>query len=85
MQNYHLGNLKTDKGNALADRFLNFTVRIIKLVKSLPNTIVGKHNHSVLNHLFRNLKNYVQLLQEVLLQQKLKNRYIESMNFINLT
>jgi four helix bundle protein len=32
-----------NKGDDLADRFLDFTARIIKLVESLPNTIVGKH------------------------------------------
>ncbi|MBM4135925.1 MAG: four helix bundle protein [Nitrospira sp.] len=35
--------LKKDKGDELADRLLDYTVRIIKLVKSLPNTIIGKH------------------------------------------
>lgn len=31
------------KSDELANRLLDFTVRIIKLVKFLPNTIVGKH------------------------------------------
>jgi four helix bundle protein len=32
-----------NKGDDLADRFLDFAVRIIKLVCALPKTIVGKH------------------------------------------
>jgi four helix bundle protein len=32
-----------NKGDDLADRFLDFAVRIIKLVSALPKTIVGKH------------------------------------------
>lgn len=32
-----------DKGDGLADRLLEFAVQIIKLVKSLPNTIIGRH------------------------------------------
>lgn len=43
MQNDQFKTIKTDKGDALANRLLDYTVRIIKLVKSLPNTIVGKH------------------------------------------
>jgi len=31
------------KGDDLADRLLDFTVRIIKLVNALPKTAVGKH------------------------------------------
>jgi len=32
-----------NKGDELAERFLDFTVRIIKLVSALPKTITGKH------------------------------------------
>jgi four helix bundle protein len=32
-----------NKGDEIADRLLDFTVRIIKLVNALPKTIVGKH------------------------------------------
>jgi len=32
-----------NKGDELSDRFLDFTVRIIKLVGALPKTIIGKH------------------------------------------
>jgi four helix bundle protein len=32
-----------NKGDDLADRFLDFAVRIIKLVSALPKTILGKH------------------------------------------
>ncbi|MCK4391063.1 MAG: four helix bundle protein [Desulfobacterales bacterium] len=31
------------KDEELADRFLSFTVRIIKLVDALPKTVTGKH------------------------------------------
>jgi four helix bundle protein len=31
------------KGDTLSERLLDFTVQIIKLVNSLPKTIVGKH------------------------------------------
>lgn len=34
---------KRAKGDELADRLLDFTVRIIKLVNALPKTAVGKH------------------------------------------
>ena len=36
-------NIKKNKGDDLAERLLNFTVRIIKLVNILPKTPVGKH------------------------------------------
>ena len=32
-----------NKGNILTERLLDFTVRIIKLVNSLPKTYIGKH------------------------------------------
>ena len=32
-----------NKGNVLPERLLDFTVRIIKLVTSLPKTYIGKH------------------------------------------
>jgi four helix bundle protein len=35
--------LAMNKGDELAERLLDFTVRIIKLVSSLPNTVIGKH------------------------------------------
>jgi len=31
------------KGDALADRLIDFGVKIIKLVNTLPKTVVGKH------------------------------------------
>ena len=36
------GNVKK-KGDDLAERLLDFTVRIIKLVNTLPKTSIGKH------------------------------------------
>jgi len=35
--------MKPDKGDELANRLLDFAVHIIKIVKHLPNTIIGKH------------------------------------------
>ena len=35
--------METNKRDELAKRLLDFTVRIIKLVNALPNTVVGKH------------------------------------------
>jgi four helix bundle protein len=32
-----------NKGDTLSKRFLDFTVEIIKLVNSLPKTVVGRH------------------------------------------
>jgi len=32
-----------NKRDELAERLLDFTVRIIKLVNALPKTVVGKH------------------------------------------
>jgi len=32
-----------NKGDMLSERLLDFTVQIIKLVNTLPKTIVGKH------------------------------------------
>ncbi len=34
---------KNNKGDTLTERMLDFTVRIIKLVDSLPKTAVGRH------------------------------------------
>lgn len=36
-------NKHDDYGDELGERLLNFAVRIIKLVKVLPNTDIGKH------------------------------------------
>ena len=35
--------MESNKRDELAKRLLDFTVRIIKLVNALPNTVVGKH------------------------------------------
>jgi len=43
-------NKKEDFGDELAERFLNFAVRIIKLSAALPETPAGKH---IANQLLR--------------------------------
>lgn len=46
-QNYQLTMInkenENNRGDILTERLLDFTVQIIKLVNSLPKTIVGKH------------------------------------------
>ncbi len=62
-----------NRGDELSERLLDFTVRIIKLVNSLPKTAVGRH---ISGQILRSgTANCVLLLQKASLLQERKSKF----------